>query len=90
MEKTLISKMETQFPFFGLMSLLYGMIFAFCMYSNFNGVTFPFLLWLQYCLESDIEKDWAYNPKIYMDLYFRDDIACNFKLYDDQCIYHIF
>ena len=29
MEKTLISKMETQFPFFGLMSLLYGMIFAF-------------------------------------------------------------
>ena len=46
MEKTLISKMETQFPFFGLMSLLYGMIFAFCMYSN--------LLWLQYCLESDM------------------------------------
>ena len=44
MEKTLISKMETQFPFFGLMSLLYGMIFAFCMYSNFNGVTFPILI----------------------------------------------
>lgn len=39
MEKTVIQKMEDQFVYFGGMSLLYGGVFAFCLYKNVMGVT---------------------------------------------------
>lgn len=44
MEKVLLSKMESQFSFFGTMSLLYGILFTACMYQNWNGATFPVLV----------------------------------------------
>lgn len=40
MEKPLIRKMREDYGYFGGMSLLYGVIFAFCMYRNTHGITF--------------------------------------------------
>jgi len=40
MEKPLIKKMRENYQYFGGMSLLYGLIFAFCLYKNVNGITF--------------------------------------------------
>lgn len=43
-ERSLVSKIRENFSFFGGMSLLYGMLFTFCMYQNPNGITFPILV----------------------------------------------
>lgn len=40
-EKPLVMKMREEYRFFGGMSLLYGLIFAFCLYKNMHGITFP-------------------------------------------------
>lgn len=43
-ERNLLKEMESRFPFFGSMSLLYGVVFTACMYQNWNGATFPVLV----------------------------------------------
>lgn len=43
-ERTFVSKVKENFTFFGTMSLLYGILFTFCMYQNPNGITFPILV----------------------------------------------
>lgn len=40
-EKSLVQKMRDNYGYFGGMSILYGVLFAFCVYSNVNGITFP-------------------------------------------------
>ncbi len=40
-EKPLIMKMKEDFRYFGGLSLLYGLLFAFCLYKNAAGITFP-------------------------------------------------
>lgn len=40
-EKPLIKNMRENFWFFFGSSLLYGIVFAFCLYKNMNGITFP-------------------------------------------------
>ena len=42
MEKPLLKFMRENFLFFGGLSALYGIIFAFCIYRNTHGITFPF------------------------------------------------
>ena len=34
--------MKKRFPFFGIGSLLYAMFYAFCLYKNASGITYPF------------------------------------------------
>lgn len=43
-ERTLVGKLKEKFPFYGGMSLLYGILFTFCMYQNPNGITVPILV----------------------------------------------
>lgn len=45
-ERVLIGKIREHFSFFGGMSLLYGILFTFCMYGNPNGITFPVIVFL--------------------------------------------
>lgn len=52
-----------QFQLFGVASIIYGIFFAFCLYSNPQGITFPFysvgtIVYLVYCINkfSPIEK----------------------------------
>ena len=40
-ERPLIMKMQQDYRFFGGVSILYGIVFAFCLYKNMHGVTFP-------------------------------------------------
>ena len=40
-ERPLIMKMRQDYRFFGGVSILYGIVFAFCLYKNTHGVTFP-------------------------------------------------
>jgi len=40
MEKPLINKMKANYGYFGGLSIIYGLIFAFCIYKNTHGVTF--------------------------------------------------
>ena len=40
-ERPLIMKMRQDYRFFGGISILYGIVFAFCLYKNTHGVTFP-------------------------------------------------
>ena len=40
MEKPLIKNMRENYGYFGGISFLYGIIFAFCMYKNSHGITF--------------------------------------------------
>ncbi|MDD3404373.1 MAG: DUF4173 domain-containing protein [Hespellia sp.] len=40
-EKPIVKMMRENFVYFGGISLLYGVIFAFCLYKNTHGVTFP-------------------------------------------------
>lgn len=40
-EKPLVMKMYENYKYFGGLSLLYGFIFAFCLYKNMSGITFP-------------------------------------------------
>ena len=40
-ERPLIMKMRQDYRFFGGVSILYGIVFAFCLYKNMHGVTFP-------------------------------------------------
>lgn len=40
-EKPIVKMMRENFVFFGGLSLLYGVIFAFCLYKNLYGITFP-------------------------------------------------
>lgn len=40
-EKPLIMKIRENYRYFGGLSLLYGLIFTFCLYKNMSGVTFP-------------------------------------------------
>lgn len=39
MEKPLIKKMREDYGYYGILSFLYGIIFAFCFYKNSHGVT---------------------------------------------------
>ncbi|MDR1800549.1 MAG: DUF4173 domain-containing protein [Lachnospiraceae bacterium] len=43
-EKPLVSKMSENFKFYGGISLLYGVLFTFCLYKNTSGITFPILI----------------------------------------------
>ncbi len=36
--------MKKHFPFFGIGSLLYAMFYAFCLYKNASGITYPFFV----------------------------------------------
>ncbi len=40
-EKPLIRKMKEEYRYFGGISLIYGVVFAFCLYRNMHGITFP-------------------------------------------------
>lgn len=40
-EKPLVRKMREEYRYFGGLSFIYGLIFAFCFYRNTYGVTFP-------------------------------------------------
>lgn len=40
-EKPLVRKMYENYKYFGGLSFLYGLIFAFCLYENMSGITFP-------------------------------------------------
>lgn len=40
-EKPLLTKMRNEYKYFGGLSILYGLIFAFCLYKNMYGITFP-------------------------------------------------
>ena len=40
-EKPLVKQMKENYKYFGGMSLLYGLIFTFCLYKNMSGITFP-------------------------------------------------
>lgn len=40
-EKPLITKMKENYKYYGGLSLIYGLIFSFCLYSNMHGITFP-------------------------------------------------
>lgn len=40
-EKPLVTKMRENYKYFGGLSLIYGFIFAFCLYRNMHGITFP-------------------------------------------------
>ena len=40
-EQPLVRYMRENFRFFGGMSILYGLVFAFCLYRNLNGITLP-------------------------------------------------
>lgn len=40
-EKPLVTKMREEYKDFGGLSLIYGLIFAFCLYKNMHGITFP-------------------------------------------------
>lgn len=39
-ERPLVKAVREKFSYYGVMSLLYGIIFTFCMYQNPNGITF--------------------------------------------------
>lgn len=41
MERPLIEKMKENYKYFGGISLGYGILFTFCLYHNFYGITFP-------------------------------------------------
>ncbi|MEZ3435477.1 MAG: DUF4173 domain-containing protein [Lachnospiraceae bacterium] len=40
-EKPLVTRMRENYKYFGGMSLIYGLIFTFCLYNNLSGITFP-------------------------------------------------
>ena len=37
----LIIKIRDNYKYFGGLSLIYGLIFTFCLYKNISGITFP-------------------------------------------------
>lgn len=40
-EKPLVMRMRENYKYFGGLSFVYGLIFAFCLYKNMSGITFP-------------------------------------------------
>lgn len=40
-EYPLLRRMRENYRFFGGVSVLYGLIFTFCLYKNLHGITFP-------------------------------------------------
>lgn len=40
-EKPLVTRMRENYKYFGGLSLIYGVIFTFCLYNNLSGITFP-------------------------------------------------
>lgn len=44
MERPLIEKMKENYFYFGGISLIYGILFTFCLYKNFSGITVPVLV----------------------------------------------
>ena len=40
-ERPLVRKMREDYQYFGGISLVYGIIFTFCLYKNMHGITFP-------------------------------------------------
>ena len=40
-ENVLIMKIRDNYKYFGGLSLIYGLIFTFCLYKNISGITFP-------------------------------------------------
>ena len=40
-ENILIMKLRENYKYFGGLSLIYGVIFTFCLYKNISGITFP-------------------------------------------------
>lgn len=44
-EETIMTKnMKRQFPFFGLATAVYAVFYAFCLYKNASGITYPFFV----------------------------------------------
>ena len=43
-ESLLTKKMKTDFPFFGIGSVLYALFYTFCLYRNASGITHPFFV----------------------------------------------
>lgn len=44
-ENMLIMKIRDNYKYFGGLSLLYGVLFTFCLYKNISGITFPLFVW---------------------------------------------
>lgn len=44
-ENMLIMKIRDNYKYFGGLSLLYGVLFTFCLYKNISGITFPVFVW---------------------------------------------
>ena len=40
-EPLLLRRMRGDYRFFGGLSVLYGLVFTFCLYKNLHGITFP-------------------------------------------------
>lgn len=40
-EPPLLRKMSENYKYFGGLSVIYGLIFTFCLYKNLHGITFP-------------------------------------------------
>ncbi len=43
-ESLFTKKMKSDFPFFGIGSLLYALFYTFCLYKNASGITYPFFV----------------------------------------------
>ena len=43
-ETTMTRQMKFQFSFFGLASMVYALFYAFCLYKNASGITYPFFV----------------------------------------------
>lgn len=62
-------KMKENFQIFGLASFLYACLYAFCMYRNSSGVTYPFfvagsLCYICFCfakLEISLKKEASFT-----------------------------
>lgn len=63
-------RMKQSFGFFGPATLLYAAFYAFCMFRNSSGITFPFFvaasLWYMYCCLSKLEITLRKGSGFYM------------------------
>lgn len=61
-EKPLVMEMRMNYKYFGGLSAVYGLIFAFCLYKNMSGITFPL------CVVVTIIFAWLFMKKIHFCL----------------------
>lgn len=57
-ERPLVMKMRMDYRYFGGLSALYGLVFAFCLYKNMSGITFPI------CVIVTITCAWLFMKRI--------------------------